>query len=113
VICAAALAAIKIMERESIPEQGLRIEKIYKEWIAKAQNEQLGIGNLRALGSILAFEVATMDRDKFIQLATSEGLLLRPLGKTVYFMPPVVITNDELREGLASLTRVLTNFKKA
>ena len=34
---------------------------------------------------------------KVFQSALAKGVLLRPIGNTVYFMPPYVITDDELR----------------
>jgi adenosylmethionine-8-amino-7-oxononanoate aminotransferase len=33
-------------------------------------------------------------------LGTTRGCLLRPLGNTIYFMPPYVITTDELRHAV-------------
>ena len=33
---------------------------------------------------------------KVYQYALTQGVLLRPLGNVIYFMPPYVITEDEL-----------------
>ena len=33
---------------------------------------------------------------KVYQYALSKGVLLRPLGNVIYFMPPYIITEDEL-----------------
>jgi adenosylmethionine-8-amino-7-oxononanoate aminotransferase len=47
---------------------------------------------------IVAFDVASERRDFarwcFAQ-ALERELLLRPIGRTVYFMPPYVVTDDE------------------
>ena len=48
---------------------------------------------------IWAFEVETSDPDfagNFFQIGLSQKLLLRPLGNTVYFMPPYVINEEEM-----------------
>jgi adenosylmethionine-8-amino-7-oxononanoate aminotransferase len=48
---------------------------------------------------IWAFEVATKDPlfpRKFYRSALHRGLLLRPLGNTVYFMPPYVIAEEHM-----------------
>ena len=37
------------------------------------------------------------------------GLLLRPLGNVVYFMPPYVITDDEARWALRQITEVIAS----
>ena len=47
---------------------------------------------------IWAFEVETSDPDfasAFFQLALEQALSLRPLGNTVYFMPPYIIDQQE------------------
>jgi adenosylmethionine-8-amino-7-oxononanoate aminotransferase len=52
----------------------------------------------RRRGMIWAFEVETA-RPDFARWCFGEGLarelLLRPIGRTVYFMPPYVVTDDE------------------
>ena len=58
---------------------------------------------------IWAFEVETTDpsfASRFFAAALERELLLRPLGKTVYFMPPYVIGEDEI-ELLAARTAAL------
>jgi len=48
---------------------------------------------------IWAFDVATKDPlfpRNFYRSALDRGLLLRPLGNTVYFMPPYVITEEHM-----------------
>ncbi|MNC90738.1 Adenosylmethionine-8-amino-7-oxononanoate aminotransferase [compost metagenome] len=48
---------------------------------------------------IWAFEVETQDPQfarNFFSRALEQELLLRPLGNTVYFMPPYVISDEEI-----------------
>ena len=59
--------------------------------------------NVRALGTILAFEIDSPDKDyrsgikeMVIKYSLDKGILLRPLGNTVYIMPPYCITGEEL-----------------
>ena len=60
----------------------------------------------RNLGMIWAFEVDSR-RDDFVRWCFSEGLarelLLRPIGRTVYWMPPYCVSDDEM-ELLATRT---------
>ncbi len=55
-------------------------------------------GDFRHTGMIWAFEART-DRPDFARWCFAEALkrevLLRPIGTTVYFMPPYVVTDDE------------------
>jgi len=62
------------------------------------------VRDFRHLGMIWAFEVATRAPDfaqQAFRMALERGVLLRPIGTTVYFMPPYVI--DEA--GFAELVR--------
>ena len=65
------------------------------------------VRNFRHVGMIWAFEVDT-DRADFARWCFAEGLareiMLRPIGRTIYFMPPYVITDDEFAL-LAARTR--------
>ena len=65
------------------------------------------VKNFRQRGMIWAFEVDTL-RPDFARWCFAEGLarelLLRPLGHTVYFMPPYIVTDDEFAL-LAARTR--------
>jgi adenosylmethionine-8-amino-7-oxononanoate aminotransferase len=62
------------------------------------------IRQLRQQGSILAFEI-NEGRDeylnsissRFTQAALERGVYLRPLGNTVYMMPPYCISETELQ----------------
>ncbi|MFX5692967.1 aminotransferase class III-fold pyridoxal phosphate-dependent enzyme, partial [Acinetobacter baumannii] len=61
----------------------------------------LTIKNLRILGTILAFEIVS-GKDEYLnsisttitQQAMQMGIYIRPLGNTVYIMPPYCITED-------------------
>ncbi len=57
------------------------------------------VRHFRQRGMIWAFDVDT-PRSDFAQWCFAEGLkrelLLRPIGKTLYFMPPYIVTDDEL-----------------
>ena len=62
---------------------------------------------------IWAFEVETSDPDfagKFFQVALAQELVLRPLGNTVYFMPPYIINEQEMDLLVAGTLRVLDSF---
>lgn len=57
------------------------------------------IKNLRQKGMILAFDLVLPYKRsgiEFYQKALKKGLLMRPLGNTIYFMPPYIITEEEI-----------------
>ena len=42
-----------------------------------------------------SFGPSTLSQRKFLLISLKRGALLRPIGNTVYFMPPYVIEEDE------------------
>jgi len=57
------------------------------------------VRNWRNTGMIWAFEVNSLRADfaqRCFALALRHELLLRPMGNTVYFMPPYVISEAEM-----------------
>jgi adenosylmethionine-8-amino-7-oxononanoate aminotransferase len=41
-----------------------------------------------------------------------QGLLLRPLGNTVYLLPPYVVTEDQLSDAYQKIAAVLKQHKE-
>jgi adenosylmethionine-8-amino-7-oxononanoate aminotransferase len=116
--CTAALASMDLLE------QPRTIEAI--EWLTK-ENElfrqrlinehHLICRNFRCLGTILAFEIA-LGKDEYLnnissivtEKALSKGVYIRPLGNTVYIMPPYCITKDELMKVYQTIIEILNEL---
>jgi len=49
-------------------------------------------------------------RDELYRFLMDRGVILRPLGNTVYVLPPYVITNDQLHEIYDVITELLETF---
>jgi adenosylmethionine-8-amino-7-oxononanoate aminotransferase len=95
--CRAALATLDIFDEDSViaanRERSARISAA-----AHALATHPRVAHFRNTGMIWAFEV--MDDDpgfgrRFFEAALARELLLRPIGTTVYFMPPYILTDDE------------------
>jgi len=96
--CRAALATLDIFDEDRVIEANrARSARIGAASRAIAQHPR--VRNFRNTGMIWAFEVETADpafARRFFAQALEHELLLRPLGSTVYFMPPYVISDDEI-----------------
>ncbi|MEP6684537.1 MAG: adenosylmethionine--8-amino-7-oxononanoate transaminase, partial [Parafilimonas sp.] len=113
IACAAANASLDLFEQNNTLANGSRI---IKKNIAFAQQlRQLnGIKNVRSLGTILAFEI-DKGEDVYLNIisttitktALEKGVYLRPLGNTVYIMPPYCITDEELDKIYTVLLEVI------
>lgn len=105
--CTAALATLDIFEAQDVLNNNRRKAAYFNEKLASF--DDLPIRHLRNTGMIWAFEVDVPDPQfsrHFYQAALQHGLLLRPIGHTVYFMPPYVISESEI-DHLLTQTRQL------
>ncbi len=96
--CRAALATLDIFEEDRVIEAN-REKSARIVAAARAIAQHPRVRHFRAAGMILAFEVDAADPGfarRFFAAALERELLLRPIGNTVYFMPPYVIGDDEI-----------------
>ncbi|MGB2831990.1 MAG: adenosylmethionine--8-amino-7-oxononanoate transaminase [Methylotenera sp.] len=95
--CSAALATLAIFESDNILQKNREKSALIQ---AKMQVlTDLPIQYLRRQGMIFAFDVDTQNAlfaKQCYQAAMQHGLLLRPIGNTVYLMPPYTITEAEI-----------------
>ena len=95
--CSAALATLAIFESDNV----LAKNKATAAYLTtKMQSfSDLPIEHLRQQGMIAAFDVKTQNvnfaRDCYAA-ALKNGLLIRPIGNTVYFMPPYIISESQI-----------------
>ncbi len=95
--CRAACAVLDLFERDGVIAANERKAARFFE-IASDLAHDRRVRDFRHLGMIWAFEVATREpgfAQRAFEVALAQGVLLRPIGNTVYFMPPYVIGEDE------------------
>ncbi|WP_293005302.1 adenosylmethionine--8-amino-7-oxononanoate transaminase [Nitrosomonas sp.] len=96
--CRAALATLDIFEQDQVIKTN-KIKAAYLNKIAAPLTTHPKVNNFRNCGMIWAFEVKTKDADfaaTCFQAGLKQQLLLRPLGTTIYFMPPYIINEQEM-----------------
>jgi adenosylmethionine-8-amino-7-oxononanoate aminotransferase len=95
--CAAALAVLDIFRDDDVLMANRVKAKRWTE-LAAPLASHAKVRAFRSQGMIWAFEVDT-DRADFARWCFAQGLarelLLRPIGRTVYFMPPYILSDDE------------------
>lgn len=104
--CAAALASLDLLEKEECGQRIAAITEQHKTFIQSiaAEFQPQYIKNTRSLGTIAAFEIVN-GKDEYLnnistvitQQALSRELYIRPLGNTVYLMPPYCISDEQLQ----------------
>ena len=96
--CRAALATLDIFARDGVLAAN-RDKAVYLNQVARPLREHPAVLNWRNTGMIWAFEVETSRRNfaqQCYSLALENELLLRPIGNTIYFMPPYIIAQEEI-----------------
>jgi adenosylmethionine-8-amino-7-oxononanoate aminotransferase len=91
--CRAALAVLDLFEQEQVLERNRERAAEFTRRLAPVA-EHAAVQNFRQCGMIWAFDVKTSRRDfhlAFFSAMLERNCLIRPIGNTVYFMPPYVI----------------------
>ena len=106
--CSAALATLDIFEQDNVIEKNRELARVMGEATAHLADHP-HIAEVRQTGMILAMEMVQDKAGKtpypwqqrrgmrVYQYALKHGVLLRPLGNVVYFIPPYVITPEQIR----------------
>jgi adenosylmethionine-8-amino-7-oxononanoate aminotransferase len=96
--CRAALATLDLFAEDRVIESN-RAKSALLSRTARELAAHPRVKHFRNTGMIWAFEVDSRREDFprwFFEQALERELLLRPIGKTVYFMPPYVIDEGEI-----------------
>lgn len=116
--CAAALASLEIWEEDSVMERVAAIEAAHRRaagWFEARPD----VSDVRVLGSIFALDVrdhsgrgyASSIAPRLYDFMIANGVLLRPLGNTVYILPPYCIGESELERIYETLWRSLDSLR--
>jgi adenosylmethionine-8-amino-7-oxononanoate aminotransferase len=108
--CRAALATLAIFKDDDVLNRNrARAERLGEAMAPLAGHQR--VRNLRQRGMILAFDALEPDPERaatfsrrFFSAALENELLLRPIGRSVYLMPPYVLADDDI-DRLAERTR--------
>ena len=111
--CSAALATLDIFAQDDVLNAN-RAKAAFFNRIAQPLREHPAVRNFRNTGMVWAFEVETPHADfaqRCFSLGLQHELLLRPMGNTVYFMPPYVVSEDELQMLVTRTLKVIDTLK--
>lgn len=114
--CAAANASLDLLLKDECIRSIQRIVDMHAEFAFGLQQDTSGrIKNVRQAGTIVAFEVETSGKEGYLNNISSvihakaleRGVLIRPLGNTVYVMPPYCIGDGELKKVYACIKEII------
>jgi adenosylmethionine-8-amino-7-oxononanoate aminotransferase len=114
--CAAANAAIAIWEDEGVEKKISRLSAFHKKALARLGG-RADIANLRQIGTIAAFDIVGDESGYLANIGPElyrffleNNVLLRPLGNTIYIMPPYCFSDGELETVYDTIGRALDRF---
>ena len=106
--CAAALATMELFEQRDVLADNRVLAAQMLDAVSPLQDHE-HVGDIRQTGMILAMEMVAQREPmieydwkerrgiKVYQHAMAQGVLLRPIGNVIYFMPPYTINSDEIQ----------------
>jgi adenosylmethionine-8-amino-7-oxononanoate aminotransferase len=112
--CRAALAVLDIFRLDGILESNREKAAAFTRRCAPLVRHPM-VRNFRNTGMIWAFDAVDEQPDfsrRFYERALRKGLLLRPLGNTVYFMPPYVIEPEHMDLIVAGTMAILDDLQQ-
>lgn len=102
IACAAALANLEVWEREPVRERIARLTTLHTQRLDRFR-ENRRFANVRQIGTIAALDIVAGDAGYMASIGPrlyesflARGLLIRPLGNTIYIMPPYCSAAEEL-----------------
>ncbi|HSD73991.1 MAG TPA: adenosylmethionine--8-amino-7-oxononanoate transaminase [Steroidobacteraceae bacterium] len=106
--CSAALASLELFERDAVIARNHRRSQLMGG-LARDLSDHPHVAEVRQHGMIVAIEMVRDKRTRepfdwrerrglaVYQHGLKRGVLLRPIGNVVYFMPPYIIAEEEIR----------------
>jgi len=108
--CSVALASIELIEDNDYPQRALNIEKQLKQYL-EPLNSYEQVADVRVLGAIGVVELRDpVNMPRFQKLLIKNKVWIRPFGKLVYIMPPIIMTDEEVSLLCERLTQVLMDY---
>jgi 4-aminobutyrate aminotransferase/(S)-3-amino-2-methylpropionate transaminase len=121
VACAAALGAIETMEEENLVARANHIGQILGDALRALQAKYPVIGEVRGRGAMQAIELVeagtktpnTAAMNAVVKYCQSKGVLILTAGtysNVVRFLPPIVITDELLKDALSVLDEAFASL---
>ena len=118
--CAVGVASLKLFEDLDVLAKVRQIERWLRDGLAPLRDLPV-VGDVRVLGDVGVVELVSdratksaggyLDQigPRLTRAFLDRGLLLRPLGNVLYFLPPYVITESETAWSLDQIAEVLSD----
>lgn len=108
--CTAALASLQLLLDSPWQERVANIEVQLTAGLAPCREFDV-VADVRTLGAIGVVELhEPVDMQRLPQQFVDAGVWVRPFGKLVYLMPPLIINTNDLAELTGAVTRIISKL---
>ncbi len=118
IACSAANTSIELFEKENTFLKIEQIQKLHNDGL-ELINKNPSVSRVRMVGTISAFDLDALDvaygsdmSNKIKESFLKKGYIIRPLGKTIYLMPPYCIAPSTLQKAYEDIDHVIKKFSK-
>ena len=109
--CAVAIAFLEILEKEDLLERIREVGNYFRAQLEALQEKHPVIREVRGLGLMLGVELKHPGK-ALVRQALAHGLVLNCTHDTVLrFLPPYIITREQLNQAVEILDELLTRWK--
>ncbi|MCZ2204443.1 adenosylmethionine--8-amino-7-oxononanoate transaminase [Bartonella sp. A05] len=110
--CSAAITSLRLLKSSKCQDFIKNINEMHKKEIELLKLECPRVEKTRVIGTIAAFDLKNSAHlmPSLKQLFFQEGILLRPLGNTVYLLPPYCITNEEVELVYSKIIKIINSL---
>lgn len=112
IACAAALANLEIWQNEPVMDRINALAVLHKERLERFRGDKR-FADVRQIGTIAALDIVAKDAGYLADIGPrlyrgflARGLLVRPLGNTIYLMPPYCSTADDLDQAYNAIDQL-------
>ncbi|MEY3668804.1 MAG: hypothetical protein RL258_199 [Pseudomonadota bacterium] len=110
VASAVALETLKIYEEEKIVEHVRAVSVPFLAGLRALQGQQPLVKEVRGIGLLAGVELMPGHGKECARIAEEEGLIVRAIGDTIAFCPPLIISEQEVQELLTRFTKALARL---
>jgi len=112
--CAVALESLSVLDETKSLDRVMELEGLFTKRLEQLKSLPV-VEEVRGMGALGVVELSTQGKSGYLdergprlaQAFLERGILLRPLGNVLYFLPPYVITDEEVHSVFDAIEEVL------